>query len=67
MAQLIKEGLELAQERMKVLANKGRTNRQFEVGDWVYLRLQPYRQASVEFKKNLNLAAMYYGPYQIIN
>lgn len=66
MTQLIKEGLEVAQERMKVLADKGRCDMQFDVGDWVYLKLQPYRQPSVEFERNLKLATRYYGPYQII-
>lgn len=47
---------------MKALADKGRTNRHFEVGDRVYLRLQPYRQSSIALRRNLKLAAKYYGP-----
>ncbi|KAL4183718.1 hypothetical protein AMTRI_Chr11g99680 [Amborella trichopoda] len=38
----------------------------FEVGDLVYLRLQPYRQMSVSLRKNLKLSARYCGPYEII-
>lgn len=38
------------------------------VGDWVYLKLQPYivsRQTSVALRKNLKLTSKYYGPYLI--
>ncbi|KAL6326159.1 hypothetical protein AAG906_001034 [Vitis piasezkii] len=37
----------------------------FEVGDWVYLRLQPYRQQSVFRRTSHKLSNRYYGPYQI--
>lgn len=40
---LLKENLTEAQNRMKIYADKQRIERQLEVGDWVYLRLQPYR------------------------
>lgn len=63
MLQLAKESLELAQERMKAYANKGRTDRHFEVVDWVYLRLQHYRQSLVVLRKNLKLAARYFGHF----
>jgi hypothetical protein len=39
--------------------------RSFEVGDLVYLRLQPYRKASIKriFTENLNI--IFYGPYKV--
>ena len=43
----LKEHLETARNRMKQFADKHRTERVFAVGDWVYLKLQPYRQTSV--------------------
>lgn len=47
MIELIQQHLHHAQERMRVQANKSRSERQFSVGDWVYLKLQPYVQASL--------------------
>lgn len=62
----LKENLRRAQNRMKVQADKGRSERTLEVGDWVYLKLQPYRQVSLAIRSNLKLASKYYGPYRVI-
>ena len=40
--------------------------RQFEVGDLVYLRLQPYRQSSLKQKGAEKLKPRFYGPYRVI-
>jgi hypothetical protein len=50
---------------MKRFADLKRTERHFEVEDWVYLRLQPYKQHSVVQRKNLKFSLRFYGPYQI--
>lgn len=44
---LLKFYLQRAQNRMKILVDKKRTEKEFQVGDFVYLKLQPYRQISV--------------------
>nr|GFC13222.1 reverse transcriptase [Tanacetum cinerariifolium] len=44
---VLKFHLKRSQDRMRNQANKHRTDRQFEVGDWVYLKLQPHRQVSI--------------------
>lgn len=62
----IKEHLQQAQNRMKMFADIHRSERQFEVGDWVFFKLQPYRQQSVALRKSLKLAAKFYGPFQVI-
>ena len=62
---LLQQNLQEAQHRMKTFADKKRTERHFEIGDYVYLRLQPYRQCSVAVRKSLKLSPRFYGPFQI--
>ena len=48
--------LSLAQDRMKCRANQNRCEVSFVVRDYVYLKLQPYRQTSVAFQRLMKLA-----------
>lgn len=63
---LVKFHLHRAQNRMKQQADKRRSDRNFEVGEWVYVKLQPYRQTTVVNRSCLKLSARYFGPYQIL-
>jgi hypothetical protein len=63
---LLKEQLHKAQHRMKSQADKKRTKRVFQVGDWVYLRLQPYRHKTLAARKNLKLSPRFFGPFQVL-
>jgi hypothetical protein len=56
MTKLLQQHLERVQQRMKSQADKGRTERVFEAGDKVFLKLQPYLQSSVAFRANHKLA-----------
>ena len=57
--------LQRAQTRMKKEADKHRRHKEFVEGEWVLLKLQPYRQQSLAKRANFKLAKRYYGPYQI--
>lgn len=63
---LLHDHLIAARDRMKYYADRGRTERQFTIGDWVLLKLQSYRQVLVHGHLPQKLAAKYYGPYQVV-
>ena len=62
----LKTHLLRAQSKMKVVADAHRRDVQFEEGDMVYLKIQPYRQRSLENCRNEKLAPKYYGPYEVL-
>lgn len=64
---ILKFHLLRAQHRMQQVANDHRTDRSFNIGDHVFVKLQPYRQHSVVHRSNQKLAPKYYGPYEIID
>lgn len=51
---------------MKRMADKKRCEVSFEEGQWVFVKLQPYRHHSVILCKNHKLGMRYFGPFQII-
>ena len=61
----LKFNLQRAQNRMQVQANSHRTDVNFDVHDWVFLKLQPYRQSTVAHRKFHKLANHFFGPFQI--
>ena len=65
--QLLKDNLNLEQNRMKQQADQHRSERSFDVGDWVFLWLQPYKQISLkQAKKDNKLSPKYYGSYKVL-
>ena len=59
--------MNLAQNRMKQQAYQHRSEQSFNVGDWVFLRLQPYKQMSLKnTKKDNKLSPKYYSPYKVL-
>lgn len=47
-------------------ANRKKSERHFSRGDYVHLKLQPYRQQSTIRTSSQKLVAKFFGPYQII-
>jgi hypothetical protein len=63
---LLKENLQTTQNRQNISADKHRIEHIFEVGDLVFLRLQPYRQSSLKKSGDKKLKPRFYGPYRIM-
>ena len=63
---ILRENLHMAGNRMKQQADQHRSERTFEAGDMVFLRLQPYKQSSLKLKGRHKLAPKFYGPYRIL-
>ena len=66
MTDLIHQHLSRAKEHLKHQADKNISERQFQVGDSVFLKLQPYVQSTLAPRANQKLAFKYYGPFKVI-
>jgi hypothetical protein len=55
-----------AQDQMRVQANKHRREVEYQVGDMVYLKIQPYKLQKLAKRFNQKLSPRYYGPYEIL-
>lgn len=63
---IMKESIAKAKERMIKQANKNWLEKEFNVSDYVYLRLHKYRQSSVSDRKSQKRSRRFFGPYEII-
>lgn len=63
----LKENLHNAQLPIKNQADSKRTAISFEIGDWVFLRLQPFIQISLHRQSTHKLSKRFFGPFQIID
>jgi hypothetical protein len=61
----LKDHLQREKNQHKVEVEKHRVDPTFEVGDLVYLRLQPYRQDSIKRSGVEKLQPHFFGPYRV--
>ncbi|GKF69151.1 retrotransposable element Tf2 [Tanacetum coccineum] len=64
--EMLKFHIKRSQDRMKKYADLKRSEREFKVGMWVYLKLQPHRQVTIRQSTQNKLSPKYYGPFLII-
>ena len=62
----LRDQMARAQNRCKQKTDRNRTERSFEVGDSVLLKLQPYTQSTVANRPYPKLAYKFFGPFQIL-
>lgn len=65
MFEVIRLHLNRAKQRMKRQADDKRSELQFQVGESVNVKIQPYVQASLAQRSNQKLAFKFFGPYHI--
>jgi hypothetical protein len=65
MQQLIQQHLLRAQRKMKHQADKKRSFRSFEVGDSIYVKLQPYVQTSLGNRSSNKLSFQFFDPFTV--
>lgn len=66
MDQLLQHHLHHAKHRLKKQADQPRSERHFDVGDMVFLKLQPYVQSSLAPRSHQKLAFRFFGPYEVL-
>jgi hypothetical protein len=64
--QILKHKLLKAQATMKEYADQHRTPHQFKIGDFVFVKLRPYRQNSVLGRRFHKLSKRFYGPFKLV-
>lgn len=63
---MARERLLNAQQKMKTAYDMKHRPVEFSVGDWVWLKIQPYQQLTVSRKAFTKLSPKFYGPFEII-
>ena len=56
----------MARDLMKQHVDQHHSECTFQVGDMVFLCMQPYKRSSLELKGHQKLAPNFYGPYKVL-
>lgn len=67
MTEVIRQHQLRAKQRMKKQADSKRSERQFQVNDWVFLKLQPSVQSSIDDSSSQKFAFKFFGPYKVLS
>lgn len=62
----LKANILLTQQQMKAYEDSHRREVEFQAGEMVYLKLQPYCQSSLAARTNEKLSPRFYGPFTIL-
>lgn len=66
MLQTLQHTLAPAQQRMKKYADLNWTERTFQEGDLVYLKMQPYQENALGLRNALKLTSTWYEPFKVM-
>ena len=62
---MIRDRLKTAYSRQKSYANNTKSDHEFEIGDWVYLKISPMKKV-MRFGNKEKYRPRYVGPYEIL-
>jgi hypothetical protein len=62
----LKENLSQAQAKMKKYVDLKRTERKLDVGDMVYIKMQPYRMDAFGIRQSIKVTSKFYGPFRVL-
>ena len=62
----LKDNLHHAQNQQKIYVDRKRVERSFQIGELLFLRLQPYKQSSLKVSGIEKLKPCFYGPYRVL-
>ena len=67
MLKVLQYQLRRAQYRIKTQADESRSERTFQIGDMLFLKLQPYRQTSLANGPVPKLSPKFYSPFRVVD